>query len=324
MSGARPACGGNQEYGQLPAKVWHFARTGTLSDLVALEAASIHYADIDVCHYSTHNGWTGGAHPHSGDIREGHQVEPPNFAHIHGADGLLWTYLLTGIKRLKDTAVEMGDFVLANMPPHGSYSQVRFSRWGEGHSTFGTYDGVRECGLPLQAVCTAYEITGNDKYLQTAHRLADYALRLQDPEEGFLETAWYFAASRHARVGARYDINPALVQYRELTRDRRVERFFVKMADFLLDPPQKNAEYIMHRFRVRNWFSGAENPESWAFSARFSPRRRELVHVLRERFISEKYNSFRPDHQELNSNAKQLGYLTVAGHCAVGLLADPR
>ena len=318
-----PRMWGNLEYGQLPAKVWHFARTGKLSDCMALEVASVHFADIDVCHYSTRKGWTGGAHPHSGDIREGHQIDPPNFAHIHGADGLLWTYLLTGIGRLKDTAVEMADFVLDNMPPQGSYSQVVLSRWGEGHPPFGAYDGVREIGLPLQAVCTAYEITGDAKYLQAAHRLADYGLRLQDPEEGFLETAWYFAASRHARVGARYDVNPALVHYWELTGDRRVERFFAKMADFLLDPPAKNEDYIMHRFRVRNWFSGAENPESWAFAAKFSPRRKELLHVMRQRFISEKYNSYWPDHQALDANAKQLGYLTVAGHSAIGVLADP-
>ncbi|MCH2201798.1 MAG: hypothetical protein MK102_07500 [Fuerstiella sp.] len=319
-----PRMWGNQEYGQLPAKVWHFARTAGLSELAVLEAASAHYADIDVCHYSTRKGWTGGSHPHSGDIREGHQIEPPNFAHIHGADALLWTYLLTGHQRLKDTAVEMADFVLDNMPPHGSYSQVVLSRWGENHPPFGAYDGVREFGLPLQTVCTAYEITGKDKYLQTAHRLADYGLRLQDPEDGFVETAWYFAASRQARVGARYDMNPALMHYWELTGDRRVERFFAKMADFLLDPPNRNADHIMHRFRVRSWFGGSENPESWAFAAKFSPRRTEMLHVMKQRFLSEKYNTFWPDHQALDANAKQLGYLTVGGHAAIGVLANPQ
>ena len=45
---------------------------------------------------------------------------------------------------------------------------------------------------------------------------------------------------------------------------------------------------------------------------------------MKQRFLSEKYNTFWPDHQALDANAKQLGYLTVGGHAAIGVLANPQ
>jgi len=67
---------------------------------------------------------------HTGDTREGHQVDPPDFAHAGWPEGLLWAYYLSGDERLRDTAVGLADYVVRNMPPEGPYqSQPPFSMW---------------------------------------------------------------------------------------------------------------------------------------------------------------------------------------------------
>ncbi len=222
----------NMEWGFVQYLVTEFIRTGDDAYLQYARRAARHFANIDIIHYSSRRNWTGASYVHTGDMREGHQVDTPNFAHAGWPRGLLWAYYLGGDELLREAAVGLADYVVNNMPPEGIYrSQPPFAMWNL----------MRQSGNPMLTLGCLYELTGDPKYLPALNRIVDYALRVQDPKLGcwsvpFYEDPVYHRPSPHGGPM----LLRGLLLYWQLTGDRRVPRAFNRLESFLLEkhPPE--------------------------------------------------------------------------------------
>ena len=217
----------NMEWDFIAYLILDLIRTGSADRLQCADEAARHFADIDTIHYSSRPAWCGASYVHTGDTREGHQVDSPNFAHAGWAQGLLWCYYLCGDERLAEAAIGLGDYVVNNMPPPGAYrSQPPFSMW----------NNARAAGNPILTLTSAYELSRAPRHKQALDRIVDYALRVQDPKLGCWATPRYESPAYH-RVSASSGglFFRGLHAYWQLTGDRRVARAFDRFGSFLLD-----------------------------------------------------------------------------------------
>ena len=165
----------NQEWDLANSWLTVFVRAGNTDALDFAREAARHYADVDCIHDSGDPGLVGGAWMHAHTSLEGHQLEPPNFAHAGWIEGMLNIYRLTGDRRGLEASEALADWICRRaplrerMPPRGPpYSLVI----------------QRSAGWPLTTLCAAYQVFRKPEYLQTARRIADYARRCQDPRRG--------------------------------------------------------------------------------------------------------------------------------------------
>ena len=217
----------NMEWDFIAYLILDFIRTGDEGRLQCADEAAQHFADIDIIHYSSKPGWRGASYVHTGDTREGHQVDTPNFAHAGWAQGLLWCYYLCGDERLAEAATGLADYVVNNMPPPGPYRRPPpFSMW----------NNARASGNPILTLCSAYELKRAPRYKQALDRIVDYALRVQDPKLGCWATPRYESPAYH-RVSASSGglFFRGLHVYWQQTGDRRIVRAFERFGAFLLD-----------------------------------------------------------------------------------------
>lgn len=227
----------NMEWEFIAYLVHQFASTGDCEYLVVADEAARHFASIDVAHYSSNPSWRGGSYVHTGDLREGHQVDPPDFAHAGWTQGLLWVYYLCGDEFLPAAAVGIADYVVRNMPPQGPYrSQPPFSMW----------NCSRQAGNPILTLASVYELSQDPEHLAALHRLVDFALRVQDPKLGCWSAPFYEEPVHH-RPSPDYSglLFRGLYTYRQLTGDERVARAFNRLEDFLLQRhPDETRRYL--------------------------------------------------------------------------------
>lgn len=227
-------------YVRTPTKLWtnmewefiawlliELARTGDPAYLRCADAAARHFADIDTVHYSSRPDWLGASYVHTGDTREGHQVDAPNFAHAGWPQGLLWAYYMTGGEPLREAAVGLADYVVRNMPPEGPYGAL---------PPFSMRNCMREAGNPILTLASVYELTRDPLHLRALDRLVDYAVRVQDPRLGCWSTPYYESPAYH-RPSPTWGsmLYRGLHGYWELTGDRRVEQAFLRLESCLLD-----------------------------------------------------------------------------------------
>jgi hypothetical protein len=222
----------NMEWNYMAAMVVEFARTGDQEFWRAAQQAARHFADTDIAHYSSTPAWVGGSYAHTGDTREGHQVDPPNFAHAGWPEGMLWVYYMAGDERLRDASVGLADYVVRNMPPQGPYrSQPPFSMWNLS----------RQSGNPILTLASVYELTRNPAHLRALNRLVDFALRVQDPTLGCWSVPSYEQPVYH-RPTQYWSamLLRGLHLYWQMTGDTRVARAFGRLGDFYLEkhPPE--------------------------------------------------------------------------------------
>jgi hypothetical protein len=222
----------NMEWNWVAALVLEFGRSGDLEFWRAAQVAARHFVDLDVAHVAANPAWTGGSYVHTGDTREGHQVDPPDFAHAGWPEGLLWIYYLAGDRRLRDTAIGLADYVVRNLPPDGPYqSQPPFSMW----------NCDRQAGNPILTLASVYELTHAPSHLGALNRLVDFAVRVQDPKLGCWSVPNYEEPARHYPSPAWGAVlQQGLYRYWELTGDERVAQAFRRLGDFHLarHPPE--------------------------------------------------------------------------------------
>lgn len=256
--------------------VMEFARTGNDTYLQWADEAARHFANIDIIHYSSRPSWTGGSYVHTGDTREGHQVDPPNFAHAGWPQGLLWVYYLCGDESLREAAVGLADYVVRNLPPGGPYtSQPRFSMW----------NNVRQAGNPILTLASVYELTRDSRYLHAIHRLVDYSLRVQDPKLGCWSTPCYESPAYHRVSPSGGLFYRGLYSYWELTGDKRVEQAFQRLGDFLLGRhPSETRRYLRRGAHERRQFSSLA--EAHALATLFSRNPGPLITAGEERLLA--------------------------------------
>jgi hypothetical protein len=227
----------NMEW-EFPAYLLHqFASTGDPEYLQVAEEAARHFASIDIVHHSSRPEWRGGSYVHTGDLREGHQVDPPDFAHAGWTQGLLWVHYLCGDDSLVEAANGLADYVVRNMPPQGPYrAQPPFSMW----------NCSRQAGNPILTLATVWDLTRRPEHLAALHRLVDFTLRVQDPKLGCWSTPFYEEPVHH-RPSPDYSglLFRGLYTYWQLTGDERVARAFNRLEDFLLGRhPEETRRYL--------------------------------------------------------------------------------
>jgi hypothetical protein len=251
----------NMEW-EFPAYLIHqFACTGDADYLEAAEQAARHFASIDIIHHSSRPAWQGGSYVHTGDLREGHQVDPPDFAHAGWTQGLLWVHYLCGDELLVEAANGLADYVVRNMPPQGPYqTQPAFSMW----------NCSRQAGNPILTLASVWDLTRRPEHLAALDRLVDFALRVQDPRLGCWSTPFYEEPVHH-RPSPDYSgiLFRGLYTYWQLTGDARVARAFNRLEDFLLGRhPLETRRYLRPESYYRQTIVNVGVP--CALSATFS------------------------------------------------------
>lgn len=227
----------NMEW-EFPATLIHqFACTGDPEVLEVAEEAARHFASIDIVHASSRPEWRGGSYVHTGDLREGHQVDPPDFAHAGWTQGLLWVHYLCGTESLVEAADGLADYIVRNMPPQGPYqAQPPFSMW----------NCSRQAGNPILTLASVWDLTRRPEHLAALNRLVDFALRVQDPKLGCWSTPFYEEPVHH-RPSPDYSglLFRGLYTYWQQTGDARVARAFNRLEDFLLGRhPEETRRYL--------------------------------------------------------------------------------
>jgi len=207
--------------------VTEFVRTGDVEFWRAAEQAARHFVDADVAHVSSTPTRIGGSYVHTGDTREGHQVDPPDFAHAGWPEGLLWVYYMAGDERLRETSIGLADYVVRNMPPDGPYkAQPAFSMW----------NCDRQAGNPILTLASVYELSRDPAHLRVLNRLVDFALRVQDPKLGCWSVPFYEEPAYH-RPSPHWGavLLRGLQRYWQMTGDRRVLHAFRRLGGFYLE-----------------------------------------------------------------------------------------
>jgi hypothetical protein len=222
----------NMEWNYVATLVLEFVRSGAPEFWQAAQQAARHFVDADVAHVSSTPAWTGGAYVHTGDTREGHQVDPPDFAHAGWPEGLLWLYYMAGDERFRETSIGLADYVVRNLPPDGPY---------QGQPPFSMWNCDRQAGNPILTLAAVCELTHDPAHRLALDRLVDFAVRVQDPKLGCWSVPNYEEPSRHYPSPAWGAVLPrGLHRYWEMTGDERVARAFRRLGDFHLaqHPPE--------------------------------------------------------------------------------------
>ncbi len=143
--------------------VWlHFLRTGERSFFNLAEAMTRHSLDVDTCHYQPLRPyWVGGCYRHSMD----HFGDEPCASHTFVDN---WTdfYYLTGDGRTRDVIEEAGVFFL-------NYRWTDDPRYSF---------SLRSIANVLRGLLYAYEVTGQERFMQRAEAVYDVIARGQNAD----------------------------------------------------------------------------------------------------------------------------------------------
>jgi hypothetical protein len=192
---------------------WHLMDVDTLHAVNPHIYGLNHHGEPQPGHIWTHSvGHTGGYYDEApleaSNWMQGGALQ--NLGHVW-IGGLSDCYVLTGNLRALDVAILAADR-LASLCPVG-YS-----------------DHIRALGWPLNAVMTAYEMTGDDKYLSAADRQWELLRSNLDPERGWVVMLAYGHCSHQGKAGRCRGQNTymlgltlsALARYHQATGDPEV------------------------------------------------------------------------------------------------------
>ncbi len=167
--GERRVNWGNLEYDLAHGMFTQYLRTGDRRYFDRGEQAARHHTDVDVVHATNpflKNPW--GAPPQVGEVwlhclnhtggyymdtslpvsRTYHMGHSTNYGHVWSG-GDFEFFLLTGDRRAHDVALQISDAMARHCP-----------------TSYGTH--IRALGWPIVLVLNAYEVTGDEKYLEAA------------------------------------------------------------------------------------------------------------------------------------------------------------
>ncbi len=177
-----------------------------------VEAYQRHFMDMDICHYHADAKWIGasfGIAPY----HSGSRPSPLNAP----LGGLFILHYLTGDPEARETAVGIADYLHAANVGVGS---------GSG----------RGVGWPLRSASIAYENTYDEKHLEIATKLAEFAMGVLVPRRQFFTQP--LATWNYRGGGSGYNVRLAagLMRYWRATGDERVGRAVASIAaDFVYD-----------------------------------------------------------------------------------------
>lgn len=128
---------------------------------------------------------------------------------------------------------------------------------GEGHGRIrDVFAGAeRQLGWPLLALCRAYEVTGDEKYLSASTKIVDYLkLYAGDPLEAYKDGKWWRCWMMDGcKLFMTGELHNGLSKYYEITGDPEMRDVIVTSLDWLIDHmwnPETNG--FVYEFNAMN------------------------------------------------------------------------
>lgn len=165
-----------------------------------------HFMDIDICHHHSDPVWIGASYGIS-PYHTGHEPYALNAP----LGGLFLLHYLTGDPDARESAVGIADWVNATSQGLGA-------------------DSARAVGWPLRSAMIAYENTGDNKHLETAKRLVEYALAAAAPRRGFFSeppATWQYRGGNSVMNSI---LMAGLMHYWRASDDERVGQLCANLA----------------------------------------------------------------------------------------------
>ena len=213
---------GDLEYDTGHACFLLYARSGQRKHYDFAAACNQHFIDIDVNH-------------ETGDQRF-HGYNERADTHEAVTTGMEWghvftdcpadAYYLTGDERSLEAVRMIADRV-ATIADGEGYDRIRDIFAG----------AERQLGWPLQALCRAYEVTGEQKYLDASTKIVDYIkLYAKDPLAAYKEGKWWRSWMMDGcKVFMTGQLHDGLAAYYNITQDEELREAIVTSLDWLID-----------------------------------------------------------------------------------------
>lgn len=210
----------NQEYDTPHCCFLMFLRSGSLDYLKWGEDAARHHADIDTVHYCPDNPeMVGGQYKHEFNHTSyrsaGTLYYKPTIDHIW-AEGLCDCYLLTGDRRMREVAEEVGEHTMRHV------SQ------GINKSTERSY------GWPIILLYAIYQATGDGKYLDGIKMVVKQVMDKRHPTRGVWQKSWGVDENGNEILGSKTFMVGLLMEamafYHHFSGDPEVADWLVKAA----------------------------------------------------------------------------------------------
>ena len=224
--GARANYMSNNEYDLAHSMALQFARTGERDYFEVMESTAWHMMDIDLIHHSSRNPLeVGGVRIH-GDNHVQYNCEGTpglSLASSHmWTEGLLEYYFLTGHPRALQMAESIGGCLLCMVDAGWGLPPYKV-RW---HS-------ARDSGWPIVALTALYEATGEAKWLEPCHRIAQGMLDQQHPDGSWdLWLGWYNGNFTPLQIGIALT---GLCRYHQVTGSELARAGLLKAAEAFLE-----------------------------------------------------------------------------------------
>jgi len=265
----------NMEYDFVHSVLTQWARTGEQDYFRRAIEAAHHFVDVDLIRWHSDASRIGGSFVHSHSMRVAHHYEGPNFGHGGWPQGLLWAYYLTGDRDILDGAVGLGDYILKNIPAQDKLATVtpKYAMSEE-----------RDLGNALLTLSTVYEATGDQRYLDAARQVFDYAYRTQEPGLGAWGTTIHEYPPHRGSTFMIVMLYRALDAYYEVSGDPRVGEVMRAHIPWLLTSARDEQGRYPHKEwppASRSRSSFAYYAEGYALAARFAaePQRSQLLEL---------------------------------------------
>ncbi len=213
---------GDLEYDTAHAAFLLYARSGRRDYYDFAVACNQHFIDMDV------NQETGDQRFHGyGDGAENHEAATTTmeWGHVF-TDGPADAYYLTGNERSLEAVRMIADRV-ATIADGEGYEKIR-----------GILAGAeRQLGWPLLALCRAYEVTGDEKYLKASVKVVEYIkVYARNPVGAYANGTWWRSwmmdGCKVFMTGALHD---GLSAYQAITHDDGLREAIVTSLDWLID-----------------------------------------------------------------------------------------
>lgn len=213
---------GDLEYDTAHACFLLYARTGHRDYYDFAVASNQHFIDMDVNQENGQQRFHG-----YGDRAETHEAPTTGleWGHVF-TDGPVDAYYFTGDERALE-AVRMIADATATIADGKGFARIRDIFAG----------AERQLGWPLAALCRAYEVTGDKRYLDASAKVVQYVKTYaRDPlgayQEGKWWRSWMMDGCKPFMVGALYD---GLSAYYAITGDEDLRECVVTGLDWLID-----------------------------------------------------------------------------------------
>ncbi|HEU0139072.1 MAG TPA: LamG-like jellyroll fold domain-containing protein [Bryobacteraceae bacterium] len=230
---------GSLEYDTAHGAFMLWARSGRREYYDYALTSNRHFVDMDINHETgdqLFHGYTETAENHE-EIKT-----RTEYGHVF-VDGPADAYYLTGDERSLEAVRTIAGKV-AEISAGEDYSRIR--------AIMGRAE--RNLGWPLQLLCRAYEVTGDERYLAAGRKIVEYVkIYARDPlaeyRQGNWWRSWMMDGSKAFMIGALHD---GLEAHWQVHPDPELRQVFTKSLDWMIDHMWRPTGEFVYEFNAMN------------------------------------------------------------------------